>query len=90
MTTTTANAGRVMSHIEFCHQALWPELDVQYASVTEQWAQVAVAELQEVVGAQVPRVALDEARLLPAAQPAAQLVHPGLSWDGGNMPTGHP
>jgi methylglutamate dehydrogenase subunit C len=43
MTTTTANAGRVMSHMEFCHQVLWPELDVQYASVTEQWAQVAVA-----------------------------------------------
>jgi methylglutamate dehydrogenase subunit C len=43
MTTTTANAGQVMSHIEFCHQALWPDLDVQYVSVTEQWAQVAVA-----------------------------------------------
>jgi methylglutamate dehydrogenase subunit C len=43
MTTTTANAAHVMSHMEFCHQALWPELDVQYVSVTEQWAQVAVA-----------------------------------------------
>ena len=43
MTTTTANAARVMSHIEFCHQALWPELDVQYVSVTEQWAQIAVS-----------------------------------------------
>ena len=43
MTTTTANAARVMSHIEFCHQALWPELDVTYASVTEQWAQMAIA-----------------------------------------------
>src|SRR4029077_13448181 len=43
MTTTTANAARVMSHIEFCHQALWPELDVTYVSVTEQWAQMAVA-----------------------------------------------
>jgi methylglutamate dehydrogenase subunit C len=43
MTTTTANAGRVMSHIEFCHQALWPELDVTYVSVTEHWAQMAVA-----------------------------------------------
>jgi methylglutamate dehydrogenase subunit C len=43
MTTTTANAGRVMSHIEFCHQALWPDLDVTYVSVTEQWAQIAVA-----------------------------------------------
>ncbi len=43
MTTTTANAARVMSHMEFCHQAHWPELDVQYVSVTEQWAQMAVA-----------------------------------------------
>jgi methylglutamate dehydrogenase subunit C len=32
-----------MSNIEFCHQALWPELDVTYASVTEQWAQMAIA-----------------------------------------------
>ncbi len=43
MTTTTANAARVMSHMEYCHQVLWPELDVQYVSVTEQWAQMAVA-----------------------------------------------
>ena len=43
MTTTTANAARVMSHMEFCHQALWPDLDVQYVSVTEQWAQLALA-----------------------------------------------
>jgi sarcosine oxidase subunit alpha len=43
MTTTTANAARVMAHLEFCHQALWPNLDVQYVSVTEQWAQMAVA-----------------------------------------------
>jgi sarcosine oxidase subunit alpha len=32
-----------MAHIEFCHQALWPDLDVTYVSVTEQWAQMAVA-----------------------------------------------
>jgi methylglutamate dehydrogenase subunit C len=43
ITTTTANAARVMSHIEFCHQVHWPELDVQYVSVTEQWAQMAIA-----------------------------------------------
>ncbi|CAN5375846.1 sarcosine oxidase subunit alpha [soil metagenome] len=43
MTTTTANAGKVMTHMEFCHQCLWPELDVQFASVSEQWAQMAVA-----------------------------------------------
>jgi len=43
MTTTTANAAKIMSHIEFCHQALWPDIDVTYASVTEQWAQLAIA-----------------------------------------------
>lgn len=43
MTTTTANAARVMQHLEFCHQVLWPALDVQMISVTEQWAQFAVA-----------------------------------------------
>jgi sarcosine oxidase subunit alpha len=43
MTTTTANAAKVMGQMEFAHQALWPDLDVTYVSVTEQWAQMAVA-----------------------------------------------
>ncbi|WP_441252230.1 sarcosine oxidase subunit alpha family protein [Tardiphaga sp. 71_E8_N1_1] len=43
MTTTTVNAGKVMQHLEYCHQVLWPEFDVQMVSVTEQWAQVALA-----------------------------------------------
>ena len=43
MTTTTAAAGEVMRHLEFAHQALRPDLDVRFASVTEQWAQFAVA-----------------------------------------------
>ena len=43
LTTTTANAARVMQHIDFTRQLLWPELDVQAVSVTEQWAQYAVA-----------------------------------------------
>ncbi|WP_424986487.1 sarcosine oxidase subunit alpha family protein [Microbulbifer sp. S227A] len=43
MTTTTAAAGQVMRHLEFVHQGLCPELDVAFASVTEQWAQFAVA-----------------------------------------------
>ena len=43
MTTTTAQAGRVMQHLEFCHQVLWPALDVQMASVSEQWAQFSIA-----------------------------------------------
>jgi heterotetrameric sarcosine oxidase alpha subunit len=43
MTTTTANAAKVMQHLELCRQVLWPDLDVRIASVTEQWAQLAVA-----------------------------------------------
>ena len=43
MTTTTVNAAKVSQHLEFCLQWLWPELDVQAVSVTEQWAQLAVA-----------------------------------------------
>ncbi|GLK74067.1 sarcosine oxidase subunit alpha family protein [Ancylobacter dichloromethanicus] len=43
MTTTTANAAKVYQHLEFCLQALWPELDVSLASVSEQWAQIALA-----------------------------------------------
>lgn len=43
MTTTTAAAGEVMRHLEFVHQVLRPELDVSFISVTEQWAQFAVA-----------------------------------------------
>jgi sarcosine oxidase subunit alpha len=43
MTTTTANAVAVYQHMQHCHQVLWPALDVQFTSVTEQWAQFAVA-----------------------------------------------
>ncbi|MDX3924262.1 MAG: sarcosine oxidase subunit alpha family protein [Shinella sp.] len=43
MTTTTAYAAGVMNHLEFCAQALWPELDVRLSSVTDQWAQMAIA-----------------------------------------------
>ena len=43
VTTTTAAAGLVMRHLEFVRQALRPDLDVQIASVTEHWAQFAVA-----------------------------------------------
>ena len=43
MTTTTAAAGAVMSHMEYYHQAIWPDLKVQFASVTDQWSAFAVA-----------------------------------------------
>ncbi|WP_108816186.1 sarcosine oxidase subunit alpha family protein [Loktanella sp. Alg231-35] len=43
MTTTTAAAGLVMRHLEFVLQALRPDLNANVISVTEQWAQFAVA-----------------------------------------------
>jgi sarcosine oxidase subunit alpha len=56
MTTTTANAALVLEHMEFAHQVLWPELDVGFVSVSDQWAQFSIAGpqarvvLQEVLG----------------------------------------
>jgi heterotetrameric sarcosine oxidase alpha subunit len=55
LTTTTAKAGLVMQHLEFCRQVLFPELDVQLTSVSDQWAQFSIAGpsarklLQEIV-----------------------------------------
>lgn len=43
MTTTTANAVGVFRHMEFCRQCLWPDMDVHLISITDQWAQLAVA-----------------------------------------------
>ncbi|MEO0989665.1 MAG: sarcosine oxidase subunit alpha family protein, partial [Pseudomonadota bacterium] len=43
MTTTTAAAGQVMQHLEFVHQCLRPDMDVRFVSVTDHWAQFAVA-----------------------------------------------
>ncbi|TIQ35295.1 MAG: sarcosine oxidase subunit alpha [Mesorhizobium sp.] len=42
LTTTTAKAGPVMQHLEFCRQVLFPELDVQLTSVSDQWAQFSI------------------------------------------------
>ena len=43
VTTTTANAGPIYRHMEFCRQGLWPDLDVQLISTTDAWAQLSIA-----------------------------------------------
>lgn len=43
MSTTTANAAKVLRHLDHARQVLWPELDVQLDGVTDQWAQFAIA-----------------------------------------------
>ncbi|MCJ8055244.1 sarcosine oxidase subunit alpha family protein [Shinella curvata] len=74
VTTTTAMAGGVLSHMEFAAQVLWPDLRVRFLSVSDQWAQMSIAGpkartiLQAVVeddisGAAFPFLAAREVRL---------------------------
>jgi heterotetrameric sarcosine oxidase alpha subunit len=43
MTTTTAQAGEVMSWLEFLLQCHWPELDVHVTSLTDEWGGMALS-----------------------------------------------
>ncbi len=43
MTTTTAQAANVLSHLEYYLQVVWPNLNVNVLSTTEQWAGAALA-----------------------------------------------
>jgi sarcosine oxidase subunit alpha len=43
MTTTTAQAANVLSHLEYYLQLVWPKLNVNVVSTTEQWAGAAIA-----------------------------------------------
>ena len=55
LTTTTAAAGLVMRHLDFVAQGLRPDLDVQFCSVTEHWAQFSLAgpKARELVNATI-------------------------------------
>jgi sarcosine oxidase subunit alpha len=56
MTTTTAQAAKVMSHLEFLLQVVWPELRVTVASVSDQWAAMSAAgpKVRDVMRAAFP------------------------------------
>ena len=43
MTTTTAQAANILSHLEYYLQVVWPNLNVNVLSTTEQWAGAALA-----------------------------------------------
>ena len=43
ITTTTVNAAAVLGHMEYWSQIEWPELDVRFMSVTDEWAGIAIA-----------------------------------------------
>jgi sarcosine oxidase subunit alpha len=65
MTTTTANAARVMQHVDFARQVLWPDLDAQAVSVTEQWATYAIAgpRARDLLAAALPDLDVSNAAL---------------------------
>ncbi len=56
MTTTTGGAANVLDWLEEWSQTEWPELDVTFTSVTEQWSTVAVVgpRSREVIAAMAP------------------------------------
>ncbi len=58
MTTTTAQAAKVMGHLEFLLQVVWPELRVTVVSVSDQWAAMSVAgpKSRDVLKAAFPQV----------------------------------
>lgn len=80
LTTTTMNASRVMQHIDYARQVLWPDLDVQAVSVTERWASFSVAgpASRALIAALLPGIDLSNASFPPMAALETR-------WDG--MPT---
>jgi len=65
MTTTTAQAGEVMSWIEFLLQTAWTDLNVHVTSVTDEWAAMAVAgpKARAALELSLPGEDLSDARL---------------------------
>lgn len=76
MTTTTANAGKVMQHLEYFLDVIWPELRVTVTSVTDQWAGAAIGgpKAREILAACVTGTAVDNATL-----PFMGIVHGRIS-----------
>ena len=65
MTTTTANAGKVMQHLEYLLDVVWPDLKVHLTSVTDEWAGAAVSgpNARRVLEASVTGTPVDNAAL---------------------------
>lgn len=61
MTTTTAQAARVMSHLEFLLQVVWPNLRVTVASVSDQWAAMSLAgpKVRDLLRKALPHINFD-------------------------------
>lgn len=71
MTTTTGGAAQVLSWLERWHQTEWPELDVFFNSVTEQWAVITVGGPK---ARDVMRQLTDDIDLSPEALPFMSFI----------------
>jgi sarcosine oxidase subunit alpha len=58
LTTTTGGAAKILDWFEEWHQTEWPQLDVAFTSVTEQWTTIAVVGpgSRQVVGRLTPEL----------------------------------
>ncbi|MBZ9858295.1 sarcosine oxidase subunit alpha [Mesorhizobium sp. CA12] len=65
MTTTTANAGKVMQHLEYFLDVIWSELKVTVTSVTDEWAGAAIGgpNARAILASCVTGTAVDNATL---------------------------
>jgi sarcosine oxidase subunit alpha len=65
MTTTTANAGKVMQHLEYFLDMIWPDLKVTLTSVTDQWAGAAIGgpKARDILASCVKGTPVDNAAL---------------------------
>jgi len=65
MTTTTANAGKVMQHLEYFLDVIWPEMKVTVTSVTDEWAGAAIGgpKARAILASCVTGTAVDNATL---------------------------
>ncbi len=61
MTTTTANAGKVMQNLEYFLDVYWPDLKVTLTSVTDEWAGASIAgpHAREILASCVTGTAVD-------------------------------
>jgi sarcosine oxidase subunit alpha len=76
VTTTTANAGKIMQHLEYLLDVAWPELRVCLTSVTDQWAGAAIGgpRAREILTACVSGTQVDDRAL-----PSMGIVHGEIS-----------
>ncbi|WP_315923582.1 sarcosine oxidase subunit alpha [Mesorhizobium sp. SP-1A] len=65
MTTTTANAGKVMQHLEYFLDVIWPDLKVTVTSVTDEWAGAAIGgpKARQILASCVKGTAVDNSAL---------------------------